>query len=79
MSWLMKWITEDENKIYNVHVSWAKSWQEVMRNFLSWISPDSDVVKGKVVCYWDHELYGDGTPCLNYNSFPFKIDTVDEY
>ena len=45
MSWLMEYITEDEDMTREKYTSWATSWQEVMGYFMSWISPDSDVIK----------------------------------
>lgn len=78
MSWLMKWITEDEEMNYEQHECWATSWQEVMGHFMSWIAPDSEIVKGKVICYFGDKPYGDNNPCLSYNILPCDID-MDEY
>lgn len=78
MNWLMKWITEDENGSYYLHESWADSWEEVIGHFTSWITSKGEIVKGKVICYWNDKPYGDNNPCLNFDVLPFDID-VDEY
>lgn len=78
MSWLMEYITEDEDGAHERHTSWAKNWQEVMGYFMTWISPDSEVVKGKVTCYYGDKPYGNNSPCLNYNILPFNMEDEDE-
>lgn len=67
MKWYLNWEleTKDGEKIQKE--DWASSWNEVIGYFNNWMSRDSDVVKGEVICYWDDEPYGDGKPCLYFN------------
>ena len=74
MNWLMEYVTEDEDLNHQKNVNWATSWQEVMGHFMSWISPDSEVIKGQITCYWGDKPYGNGKPCLQYNALPFDMD-----
>lgn len=67
MKWLMNWELEDEDGNRTEMEGWANTWEEAVGNFVGWISKNSDVIKGQIVCYWGDKPYIDDKPCLYFN------------
>lgn len=75
MKWYLKWEIEitDEQRIKKE--AWAYSWNEVIGYFNSWITHESDVMKGEVICYMGDKPYSNDKPCLYFNAY---IEEDDE-
>ena len=79
MSWFLKWVNvNDETNERITHEGWVKTWYEVIGYFNDWMSPNSDTIKGEVICYYGDQPYGDGKPCLYYRISPFLEDEDED-